>query len=94
MENEILKILDLVKKKDLTMEINTGGLRKDVKEQYPSKEIILRMYEYDIPIVLGSDAHSPDAIAWEFKEVIKMLKKIGYSQLAHFHQRKRTSIEL
>ena len=93
-ENEILKILDLVKKKDLTMEINTGGLRKEVKEQYPSKEIILRMYDYDIPIVLGSDAHSPDSIAWEFKEVRKMLKEIGYNQLAHFHQRKRTSIEL
>lgn len=93
-ENEILKILELVKKRDLAMEINTGGLRKDVKEQYPSKEIILRMYEYDIPIVLGSDAHSPNAIAWEFKKVVKMLKKIGYNQLAHFHQRKRTSIEL
>ena len=93
-ENEILKILELVKKRDLAMEINTGGLRKDVKEQYPSKEIILRMYEYDIPITLGSDAHSPDSIAWEFKKVVKMLKKIGYNQLAHFHQRKRTSIEL
>jgi len=93
-ENEVLKILELVKKKDLAVEINTGGLRKEVKEQYPSKEIILRMYEYDIPITLGSDAHSPDSIAWEFKKVVKMLKKIGYNQLAHFHQRKRTSIEL
>ena len=93
-ENEILKILDLVKKKDLAMEINTGGLRKDIKEQYPSKEIITKMYEYDIPVVLGSDAHNPDEVTWEFKKVGKMLKKIGYNQLAHFHQRKRTSIEL
>ncbi|MFX1313410.1 MAG: histidinol-phosphatase HisJ, partial [Promethearchaeota archaeon] len=38
--NEAIKTLEFVKKRDLTMEINTGGLRKEIKEQYPSFEII------------------------------------------------------
>jgi len=93
-ENEVVKTLELIKKKDVAMEINTGGLRKDVKQQYPTKEIIQRMYEHDIPVLLGSDAHSPESIAYEFKRIINMLKEIGYSQLAHFNKRKRIFFEI
>ena len=52
------------------------------------------MLELDIPILLGSDAHDPSEIAWEFKPMINTLKEIGYNQLAHFEKRKRTFIEL
>jgi len=93
--NEALKTLELIKKKgNISMEINTGGLRKDCNEQYPSEEIIKEMYSLDIPILLGSDAHNPIYIAWEFKKIIKMLKRIGYNQLAHFNKRKMTLIEI
>ena len=93
-ENEVVKTLELIKKRDVAMEINTGGLRKDVKQQYPNKEIIQRMYEHDIPVLLGSDAHSPESIAYEFKRIINMLKEIGYSQLAHFNKRKTSFFEI
>ena len=93
-ENKVFKTLELIKKRDLTIEINSGGLRKDVKQQYPSKEIIQSMYEHDIPVLLGSDAHAPNEIAWEFKNLIKMLKKIGYNQLVHYYKRKRRFIEI
>ncbi|MFX1594998.1 MAG: histidinol-phosphatase, partial [Promethearchaeota archaeon] len=63
-------------------------------EQYPSKKIIREMYLLDIPIILGSDAHDPKEIAWEFEKILIMLKKIGYNQLAHFNKRKRTFIEI
>ena len=89
-----VETLELVKKHDLIIEINTSGLRKEVKEQYPSKDIIQKMYELDIPILLGSDAHQPNDVAYKFKETTKMLKSIGYNQLAHFKQRKRSFIEI
>ncbi len=92
--NEALKTLELIKRRDIAMEINTGGLRKDVKEQYPSRALIEKMYELDIPILLGSDAHSPNEIAWEFKSIINMVKKIGYTHLSHFSNRKREFIEI
>lgn len=92
--NEVMKSLELAKKRDVVIEINSSGLRRDVKEQYPSEEIIKEMYNLDIPIILGSDAHHPDEIAYEFNRILKMTTKIGYTQLAHFHNRKRSFIDI
>ena len=92
--NEAMKTLELIKKKGKVMEINTGGLRKDVKEQYPSEEIINQMLDLDIQILLGSDAHKPNQIAWEFNSIIQMLKKVGYTQVVHFRKRNKTLIEI
>lgn len=92
--NEAIKTLKLIKKRDLTIEINTGGFRKEVKEQYPSFEIIKEMYELGIPILLGSDAHHPNDIGYKFKQTKELLCQIGYNKLAHFDKRKRKFIEI
>jgi len=92
--NEIMKTLELIKARNKTIEVNTGGLRKPCKEQYPSEKIIKEMYSLDIPIVLGSDSHKPKDIAWKFKKTLKILKKIGYNHLVHFNKRKRSFIEI
>lgn len=92
--DEMMKTLEEIKKHKLTMEINTGGLRKDCKEQYPSIQIIKEMYALDIPILLGSDAHNPEVVAWQFDKTIETLKKIGFTQLAHFNRRKRDFLEI
>ena len=92
--DEIMKTLELIKAKDKTIEVNTGGLRKPCKEQYPSKKIIKEMYLLDIPILLGSDAHKPQDIGYKFKKILKIIKKIGYNHLAHFDERKRNFIEI
>jgi histidinol-phosphatase (PHP family) len=92
--NEIVNTLELIKAKDKTIEVNTGGLRKPCKEQYPSGEIIKEMYLLDIPVLLGSDAHKPNDIAYKFKRTLKTLKKIGYRQLANFNNRKRNFVEI
>ncbi|MFX1233590.1 MAG: histidinol-phosphatase HisJ [Promethearchaeota archaeon] len=93
-ENQVLKTLELVKKEDLVIEINTSGLRKPIKEQYPSETILRKMYELDIPILLGSDAHHPDELGFEFRNIIKLVKKIGYNQLAYFNKRRMLSVEI
>ena len=92
--NEALKTLELTKKRGLTIEINSSGLRRAIKEQYPSKDIIQQMYELDIPVLLGSDAHHQLEIAYHFERMIEVLKNVGYNQLAHYEKRKRTFIEL
>jgi histidinol-phosphatase (PHP family) len=91
---EIMKTLELIKTKDIVVEINTGGLRKPCKEQYPSEQIIREMYSLDIPILLGSDAHNPKDVAWKFRKIIKILKKIGYTQIIHFNKRKKTFLDI
>jgi len=92
--NEAIKALEIIKKKGFVMEINTGGLRKKCKEQYPSEKIIREMYDMDIPVLLGSDAHDPRDIAWQFKTTIEMLKEIGYNQLVHFNKRSKFYMEI
>ena len=92
--NEAMKTLELIKKRGLVMEINTGGLRKDVKAQYPSDKIIKEIYQLDIPVLLGSDSHDPGEVAWEFRPTILKLKEMGYNQLAHFEKRNLTFIEI
>lgn len=88
------KTLELIKKKNLTIEINTSGWRKEIKEQYPSEDIIRKMYALDIPVLLGSDAHRPDEVGFRFNKALKMLKQIGYNQLAYYERRKRKFIEI
>ncbi|MHA1507318.1 MAG: histidinol-phosphatase HisJ [Promethearchaeota archaeon] len=90
---KVIQTLELVKKHDLTIEINTSGLRKKVKEQYPSIEIIKHIYDLEIPILLGSDAHKPVDIAYKFEEITKLLKNVGFNQLAHFEKRKRSYVD-
>ncbi|GAG76691.1 unnamed protein product, partial [marine sediment metagenome] len=91
---KVVETLELIKKRNLTVEINTSGLRKEIKEQYPSEEIIREMYDLDIPILLGSDAHQPKEIAYKFKETTNLLKNIGYNQLVHFEKRKRSYLDI
>jgi len=93
-ENEIIKTLEVIKRKRKVMEINTGGLREDINEMYPCEHIIRIMHELDIPILLGSDAHRPEEVGFQFKKAIESLKKIGYNQLTHFKKRKLFFIEL
>lgn len=92
--DKAIETLELAKKSDLTIEINTSGLRKQAKEQYPSEDIIKEMYALDIPILLGSDAHNPEEIAFKFKETTALVKSVGYNQLAHFKERKRSFIDI
>ena len=92
--NEVLKALDLIKKKDATIELNTSGFRRPIKEQYPSLEILDEIYNLDISIILGSDAHHPDEIAFNFQTALRILKKIGFNKLARFKNRKKTFVEI
>jgi histidinol-phosphatase (PHP family) len=92
--DKVLEVLNCIKKRDLVIEVNTSGFRKEVKEQYPSIEIIRNIFELDIPIVLSSDAHRPKEIAWRFDDMLDKLKKIGFSKLAHFKGRKRSYIDI
>jgi histidinol phosphatase-like PHP family hydrolase len=52
------------------------------------------MYDLDIPTLLGSDAHQPKDVGYKFKETVKLLKKIGYNQLVHLRERKRSYIDI
>ncbi|MBN2722292.1 MAG: histidinol-phosphatase [Campylobacterales bacterium] len=79
--------LKAIKKTDMTVEINTAGLRKPIEEIYPSRPLIEEMYELDIPITFGSDAHKIEHIGHGYDEAEALVKKIGYSKIMTFKNR-------
>jgi len=79
---------------DMAVEINTAGLRKPVKEMYPSREIVGELFTLNVPVTLGSDAHLPEEVGHEFARAVEMLKSAGYRKISGFEKRKRFDIAL
>ncbi|MBD3229024.1 MAG: histidinol-phosphatase HisJ [Candidatus Lokiarchaeota archaeon] len=87
-------IIKSLKRNDVCIELNTAGSRKPVGEYYPSRDILEKCYENDIPILLGSDAHKPQEVGWKFQEALDLIKEIGFIQLVKFTNRKREYIDI
>jgi histidinol-phosphatase (PHP family) len=80
----ISSILDSIERKGVVIEVNTSGFRKPINEQYPSKNILKEILDRGIPIILGSDAHSPDEVAFKFDHMRNMLLKLGFKTVSGF----------
>jgi len=86
--------LKAIKKSNMVLEINSAGLRKPITETYPSKDLLQKAYELNIPITFSSDAHSVEQVGFGYNEAIKMAKDIGYTKAYIFENRDRSIIEL
>lgn len=76
--------LDVIKNTSSVIEVNTGGLaRKYLNQQYPSDLILKMIKDRNIPIMVNSDAHTRDGIDCMFKEMYKLLKEIGFEEMAY-----------
>ncbi len=87
-------ISKLLGKFNLAVEINTAGLRNPVREIYPSVRIIKTLYNNNVPITLGSDAHAPDDIGYAFSHAVEEIRGSGYRKISGFSKRKRYDIHL
>lgn len=85
--------LKAIKKSGMVMELNSAGLRKPIKEIYPSPLLLEMAYELDIPITFASDAHAVEQIGFGYDEVIQLAKRIGYSKAVTFEQRQQKMIK-
>ncbi len=90
----IEEIASLMAANNVAAEINTAGFRKPVKEIYPSEEIISIFFNKNVPVTLGSDAHSPVEISHMFGEAIEIIKKAGYRKISGFEKKQRYDIPL
>jgi len=86
------KALKTIKKSNMVIELNSAGLRKPVKEIYPSPLLLEMAYELDIPITFSSDAHAIGQIGYKYEEATQLAKKIGYTQAVTFEQREQQLI--
>jgi len=86
-DEEINEVMAAIKKSGMILEINTSGLRKPVQEIYPSMGIVKVAKKYDVPVVLGSDAHTPKDVGADFDKGASLLKGIGYTKTAIIEKR-------
>jgi len=75
---------ELAGKKNMSIELNTSGLRKPVKEIYPSLDILRLAKARGLSITLGSDAHRPSEVGANFKEAVELAKLAGYKEFATY----------
>jgi len=81
--------LQAIKQADMVLELNVAGYRKPCAEPYPSKALLQRAFELDIPITFSSDAHKPEQVGLFRDDVEALAKEVGYTQSAYFKKRQR-----
>ncbi len=84
-----LKTMQDIKKSDMVLEINFSGLRKPIKEQYPSYELLELAFNLDIPISFGSDAHKIEQIGFGYDKATKIAKEVGYKRCVVFKSKQK-----
>lgn len=72
----------------VAIEINTSGLRKPVKEIYPTLDVLKSYAAERVPIVFGSDAHDPKDVGADFDRARELALAAGYTEYLVFKQRK------
>ncbi|MDE5925431.1 MAG: histidinol-phosphatase [Helicobacter sp.] len=93
LRTQIESALKAVKKANMCIELNAAGFRKEVKEQYPSEEILQMAYSLEIPISFGSDAHAVEQIGFKYSELVLLAKQVGYTKCALYRDRERELVE-
>jgi len=91
---EVLKVLDMIKKEKMCIEINSSGIRKKAKEQYPSEWILEEIKKRNIPITLGTDGHYPADVDKDLDKIIDLVKKLNYGNIVIFKKRKMIKVKI
>ena len=89
------KILKLVIEMGKGIEINTGGIKYGLDYYHPKIEI-LELYRNlggEI-LTIGSDAHNPEFIGYNYKEVEKLLRELGFKYIYIYKERKKYPIHI
>lgn len=87
-ENEIRDVLKACAAHEIALEINTSTSRRPIQQPSPNKQIVGWFFEEGgCHITLGSDAHSPEEIAFGLDQVIGWLPDAGFNHLASFTAR-------
>jgi len=79
------KCLDLVKQKELIIEVNTRGIYKKRSDSlFPDGLTLQKVKDLNIPIIISSDAHQPNELNLGFENAISKLVKMGFKHVMYF----------
>ncbi len=75
-------VLKEIKKHNIIVELNTRGVYTGKSSEYfPSEEILQKCLKMDIPVMINTDAHSPEQLDMHYHEALQVLKKTGFKKI-------------
>ncbi len=79
--------LELIKEKNLVIEVNTRGLYKKRSDRlFPDDQTLVQVKEMQIPVLISSDAHHPDELNMLMDYAEKRLIETGIKQVVFFRE--------
>jgi histidinol-phosphatase (PHP family) len=86
------RIAKIMKKHDVTFEINTNGRNRPLADFYPDRRFLNIFHEEKVPVCVDSDAHMPARVGQYFDEAYDLLRYIGFTEMAVFENRVRRMV--
>ena len=82
-------------KANMIIDVNTGTLyRYPIAEISPYEEFMKVAAEYELPIIISSDAHKPEDCGNYCDEAIEYVKSFGYKKMLRFENRQRELVDI
>lgn len=88
MTGEVEATAKVFKDSGVTVEINTSGLRKPVKEIYPSLDCLRIYAKAGVPVTFSSDSHEPGDVGRDYDKAADLARAAGYTEYNVFKARK------
>ena len=77
-----ISAMETLLKKDKIFEVNTGAMQRGYRTApYPSVRLLRELKARNARILVSSDAHSADGVAFAFAETEEMLRSMGFREL-------------
>ena len=81
--------LELIRSRNLAIELSTAGWRKPVKELYPSDEILTIAIRKGIPFTVASDAHSWAQLGENYERLAEKVTAFGIPEICVYDKHQR-----
>lgn len=89
------QILKTLIQKGKALECNTGGFRYGLGHPNPCEDILRRYRQIGGELLtVGSDAHTPEYLGFEFGRTAELLKSCGFTYYTVYHKRKPEFLRL
>lgn len=89
------KILDVIIKSNIALEVNSSGIRKGLHVPMPSAEYIKRYFDKGGRLItVGSDAHRVEDVGADIPKCLDMLRDIGYNEICVFSKKRPIFIKI
>jgi len=92
MSADIITAIDAIAESGMSVELNTSGWDKPIKEAYPSTMILKSCLRRGIPIIVTADAHAASDLTSDYDRAARVLHSLGWDNTAIYCCRVRTIV--